>query len=100
MAGCRSEYGSTKTWAPPLSESELPLTHNEIVRRADLSRDDHVVSRTYTFRLMVDVDEGHEGYDDPEWRTDAAWGALTNLYGLRCVYTDVELLPESPVASG
>lgn len=53
------------------------------------------MSRTYSFRLMVTVDEDHEGYDDPEWLADAAWGALTNLYGARCVYTDIETLDES-----
>jgi site-specific DNA recombinase len=50
------------------------------------------VSRTYTFRLTVDVEEDHEAYDDPEWVADAAWGALRNLYGLECIYTDLELV--------
>ncbi|HZU73750.1 MAG TPA: hypothetical protein VE990_13350 [Acidimicrobiales bacterium] len=48
--------------------------------------------RTYTFRLIVDVEEDHEAYDDPEWAADAAWGALRNLYGLECIYTDLELV--------
>jgi hypothetical protein len=50
------------------------------------------VIRTYEFRLRVEVDEDHIGFDDPEWIADAAWGALTNLYGLRCTYG-----PTSPV---
>jgi len=25
-------------------------------------------------------------FDDPEWIADAAWGALTNDYGLVCTY--------------
>jgi hypothetical protein len=53
------------------------------------------MSRTFTFRLTVSVDEDHEAYDDPEWFADAAWGALTNLYGVRCVHTDIETLDES-----
>ena len=51
-----------------------------------------------TFTLMVTVDNDHEAYDDPEWLADAAWGALTNLYGLRCRYTDVETLDDSSAA--
>ena len=53
------------------------------------------MSRTYSFRLTVTVDEDHEAYDDPEWFADAAWGALTNLYGVRCVYTEIVTLDDS-----
>lgn len=53
------------------------------------------VSHTYRFCLTVTVEDGHEAYDDPEWFADAAWGALTNLYGLRCTYTAVETVDES-----
>lgn len=54
------------------------------------------MSRTYSFSLTVNIDEEHEAYDDPEWLADAAWGALTNLYGLRCIYTDIEVAEDSP----
>jgi len=47
-------------------------------------------TRSYRFTLTVDVERGHPAYDDPEWVADAAWGALTNEYGLRAIYTDVE----------
>jgi hypothetical protein len=50
------------------------------------------VSRTYTFRLTVDVEDDHEAYDDPEWIADAAWGTLKNLYGLECTYTELQLV--------
>lgn len=53
------------------------------------------MSATYRFQLTVTVDEDHEAYDDPEWFADAAWGAMTNLSGVRCVYTDIETLDES-----
>jgi hypothetical protein len=33
---------------------------------------------------------GHPAFEDPEWAADAAWGALTNEYGLRAIYTDIE----------
>ncbi len=66
---------------------------NEIKTRP--SSDHCRVSRTYTFTLAVTVDESHEAFDDPEWFADAAWGALTNIYGLECVYTDVEVAEDS-----
>lgn len=47
-------------------------------------------TRTYRFTLTVDVEPGHPAYGDPEWAADAAWGALTNEYGLRAIYADVE----------
>lgn len=37
-------------------------------------------------------------YDDPEWAADAAWGALTNMYGLLTNYTGIEeLAPEDGI---
>lgn len=55
------------------------------------------MTRTYRFTLTVDVEPGHEAYDDPEWVADAAWGALTNLYYLVCRYSDIELVvPPEP----
>lgn len=54
-------------------------------------------TRTYQFRIIVNVEPDHPAYDDPEWAADAAWGALSNEYNLRAVYTDIEELPE-PVA--
>lgn len=53
------------------------------------------MSRTYTFRLTVAVDEDHEAYDDPEWIADAASGALQNIYGLECTYEALELVADS-----
>jgi hypothetical protein len=47
-------------------------------------------TRSYRFTLTVDVKRGHPAFDDPEWAADAAWGALTNEYGLRAIYTDIE----------
>jgi hypothetical protein len=46
--------------------------------------------RVYRFVITFDVEPGHPAYDDPEWAADAAWGALTNEYGLRGIYTDIE----------
>lgn len=46
-------------------------------------------TRTYRFTLTVNVEAGHPAYDDPEWLADAAWGVLTNEYGLRAVYGDI-----------
>jgi hypothetical protein len=43
-------------------------------------------TRTYEIVLTVEVDHDHLAFDDPEWVADAAWGALTNLYGLTCTY--------------
>lgn len=48
------------------------------------------VIRTYQFTLLVNIEPGHPAYDDPEWAADAAWGTLTNEYGLRAVYRDIE----------
>lgn len=47
-------------------------------------------TRTYRFTLFVNVEPGHPAFDDPEWAADAAWGTLTNDYGLRAIYTDIE----------
>ncbi len=46
--------------------------------------------RAYRFTVTIEVDPGHPAYEDPEWAADAAWGALTNEYGLRAIYTDME----------
>lgn len=55
-------------------------------------------TRTYRFTLTVDVEPGHPAYDDPEWAADAAWGALTNEYGLRATYSAIdEVEPSSPL---
>lgn len=53
------------------------------------------MSRTYRFTLTVTIEQGHDAYDDPEWAADAAWGALSNEYGLACVYGDIELAEEA-----
>ena len=47
-------------------------------------------TRTFRFTLTVDVEPGHPAYDDPEWAADAAWGSLTNEYGLRATYSNLE----------
>ena len=52
-------------------------------------------TRTYRFTLTVDVEPGHPACDDPEWAADAAWGSLTNEYGLRAVYSDIEEVARS-----
>lgn len=54
-----------------------------------------MATRTYRFTLTVNVEPGHPAYDDPEWAADAAHGCLTNEYGLRAVYTDIEQLHPS-----
>lgn len=51
--------------------------------------------RTFRFTLTVDVEPGHPAYDDPEWAADAAWGCLTNEFGLRATYTRIEEVPSS-----
>lgn len=52
-------------------------------------------TRVYRFVLTFKVEPGHEAYSDPEWAADAAWGALTNLYGLRSIYSGIEELDPS-----
>lgn len=46
-------------------------------------------TRTVRFVLTVEVEPEHPANSDPEWVADAAWGALTNMYGLQAIYTDV-----------
>jgi hypothetical protein len=53
-------------------------------------------TRTYQFVITFEVEPDHPAYDDPEWAADAAWGALTNEYGLRTIYTDIgEVIAET-----
>jgi len=52
-------------------------------------------TRVYRFTITCEVGPGHEAYDDPEWVADAAWGALTNMYGLLSTYGAVEELDPS-----
>ena len=53
-------------------------------------------TRTYRFVIIFEVEPEHPAYDDPEWAADAAWGALTNEYGLRAIYTDIgEVIAET-----
>ena len=52
-------------------------------------------TRRYRFTLTVDIEPGHPAYDDPEWVADAAWGTLTNEYGLRSTYSEVEEVTRS-----
>lgn len=46
-------------------------------------------TRTYRFSITVTVEPDQEGYDDPEWLADAAWGSLTNEYGYDCTFSDI-----------
>lgn len=46
-------------------------------------------TRSYHFTLTVTVEPDQEGFDDPEWIADAAWGALTNEYGFDCSFGEV-----------
>ena len=55
-------------------------------------------TRIYRFTLTGNVEPGHPAYDDPEWAAAAAWGALTNDYGLRAIYTEIhEVEPDHDV---
>jgi hypothetical protein len=47
-------------------------------------------TRAYRFVVSFEVKPGHPAYDDPEWAADAAWGALTNMYGLLSSCTSIE----------
>jgi hypothetical protein len=58
------------------------------------------MARTYRFTLTVTVEPDHEAYDDPEWIADAAWGSLSNEYGFRCVYGDIELVEDDAPPPG
>lgn len=49
--------------------------------------------RNYRFSIIVIVEPNQEGYDDPEWIADAAWGSLTNEYDYRCTFGDITELP-------
>jgi hypothetical protein len=55
------------------------------------------LTRTYQFTITVNVEPDHPAYDDPEWAADAAWGALTNDYGLRAIYTGIEMIDSAVV---
>ena len=55
-------------------------------------------TRRYRFTLTLDVEPDHPAYDDPEWAADAAWGCLTNEYGLRAIYEGIkELAVDDPI---
>jgi hypothetical protein len=51
-----------------------------------------MTARTRAHRFVVEfiVEPDHPAYDDPEWAADAAWGALTNAYGLSSSCTSIE----------
>jgi hypothetical protein len=52
----------------------------------------------YRFTITVDIEPDHPAYGDPEWFADAAWGSLTNEYGLRATYSNVcELERSAPL---
>lgn len=46
--------------------------------------------RRYRFTITVDVEPDHPAYDDPEWVADAASGSLTNEFGMRATYSQIE----------
>ena len=50
-------------------------------------------ARIYRFSITVTVGPDQPGYEDPEWFADAAWGALTNIYGCECIYGEITELP-------
>lgn len=54
-----------------------------------------VHTNRYRITLTVVVDDDHVAYDDPEWIADAAWGTLSNEYGLQCTYDRPEPLPDA-----
>lgn len=54
-------------------------------------------TRSYRFTLTINIEPGHLAYDDPEWATDAAWGALTNEYALRAIYSNIEEVEPQPL---
>ncbi len=56
------------------------------------------MTRTFQFTITAEVEPGHAAYNDPEWIADAAWGALTNEYGLRCTYGEITQL--EPISEG
>lgn len=56
-------------------------------------------TRTYRFSITVAVEPDQEGYDDPEWIADAAWGALANEYGYDCIYGDIEEITDAAAPS-
>lgn len=69
-----------------------------VSERDGISSDDLGVEpekRVYRFVMTFEVEPEHEAYDDPEWAADAAWGALTNMYGLLSYYSDIEELDHS-----
>ncbi len=47
-------------------------------------------TRAYRFVVEFMVEPDHPPYNDPEWAADAAWGALTNMYGLLSSCTSIE----------
>lgn len=47
-------------------------------------------TRAYRFVVEYVVEPDHPAYGDPEWAADAAWGALTNMYGLVSSCTSIE----------
>jgi hypothetical protein len=52
-------------------------------------------ARAFRFTITVVVDSDQEGYDDPEWIADAAWGALSNEYGYKCSFGRIEEVVET-----
>ncbi len=55
--------------------------------------------RTYRFSITVTVEPDQDGYDDPEWIADAAWGSLTNEYGYECTFGDITEVPAAGPAT-
>lgn len=55
--------------------------------------------RTYRFSITVTVEPDQEGYDDPEWIADAAWGSLANEYGYESTFGDITELSADGTAT-
>lgn len=47
-------------------------------------------TRVYRFALTIEGAEDDPNADDSEWFADAAWGAMTTFYGVRCTYGNIE----------
>lgn len=79
---------------PDASRLPRPLFVGRLARRRGLERPSKMPRRTYRFEMTFVVDDEHEGWDDPEWVADAAWGALTNGYGIESWFGECVLVVE------
>lgn len=87
----RSDAGSVNA-----STLRLKAVTSQVARAERLSSDHLYMTKqsVYRFSITAWVDADHVAYGDPEWIADAAAGALTNEYGIECVYEDIMELEE------